>query len=78
MSTYVYILAIAALQLYRRRDNVDGDIQEMRIEQQQKNSEPEWTFMELLQCKDLRMPLILGCSLNAAQQLSGVNIVSVF
>lgn len=69
------MLCVVALQLFRGTDDVELDIEEMKAEQLQMKEEPKWSFKELLRNKNLRMPLILVCSLACAQQLSGINVV---
>lgn len=48
----------------------------MKLEQEQQKREPKWTFKQLIENKDLRMPLYLVCALAVCQQLSGINVVS--
>ena len=67
---------VAALVRFRGTDDVDADLQEMKLEQQQAEREPRWTFPQLLRSRELRMPLVLVVSLASCQQLSGINAVS--
>jgi len=64
-----------ALKRFRGVDDVYYDIQEMKMEKEQADTEPEWSFKMLLQSKDLRLPLGLVCALACCQQLSGINVV---
>ena len=62
---------------FRGTDDVKADIDEMRREYEQQKKEPKWSFGQLLRSKKLRLPLVLVICLAVAQQLSGINIVSV-
>ena len=76
---YIHIfMYIIALQRFRGREDVSLDIDEMLIEQEQHQQEPEWTFMMLLKSKELRLPLILVSCLAMSQQLSGINVVRIW
>ena len=60
---------------FRGTRDVSSDLAEMKLEQEQREVEPPWTFVQLLRSKELRMPLILVLSLSGCQQLSGINAV---
>lgn len=55
------------------------EIHEMKIEQQDSEAENQdsWSIGRALADKTLLLPLLLVCSLQAGQQLSGINAVSV-
>lgn len=76
VNTCTHALILTALIKFRGTDDVEADLQEMKLEQEQSEREPEWTFMQLLRSKELRMALILVVSLASCQQLSGINAVS--
>lgn len=54
------------------------EIYEMKIEQQDSDAEnlDSWSIGRVLVDKTLLLPLLLVCSLQAGQQLSGINAVS--
>ena len=65
----------AALKRFRGTDDVEMDVDEMKLEQQQLQREPKWSVVQLLKTKSLRSPLLLVCALAMCQQLSGINVV---
>jgi SP family facilitated glucose transporter-like MFS transporter 1 len=67
--------AVKALQTFRGEEDVSVFIEEMRAEQEIQRTSPKWTFGMLFRARDLRLPLILLCSLAMSQQLSGINVV---
>ena len=71
------LYTLTAMRVFRGVDNVEDDINEILLEQEQQDLEPKWTFKELLSSKQLRLPLLLVASLASAQQLSGINVVSI-
>ena len=72
------VVLVVALTKFRGTDDIEPDIQEMKQEQRQKVAEPEWSFKELLKSKELRTPLYIVCALATCQQLSGINVVSIY
>lgn len=36
-----------------------------------------WGMTQVLRCRELRLPLLLACSMQAGQQTSGINAVSI-
>lgn len=70
-------LLLVALQKFRGEDDVEADIVEMKREIAEQQNEPAWTLKELLTSRTLRLPLMLVCVLAVAQQLSGINMVSM-
>ena len=75
--SYSTLYTLTAMRVFRGVDNVEDDINEILLEQEQQDLEPKWTFKELLSSKQLRLPLLLVASLASAQQLSGINVVSI-
>lgn len=69
--------AAAALRFYRKRTDVDADMEEMDTEDQQKSSgeNPSFTTKMLLTSPDLRRPLFIAAMLQVIQQFSGINAV---
>ena len=66
---------LIALQKFRGRTDVKADMEEMTREYEIQKSEEEWSFKQLFTARQLRLPLILVCSLAMCQQLSGINVV---
>ncbi|BFZ23720.1 hypothetical protein BsWGS_26759 [Bradybaena similaris] len=64
-----------ALVKFRGSDNVSDEIDEMRTEAQRTVGDKNYTLKQLLTTPELRMPVIIACVLQTAQQWSGVNAV---
>lgn len=72
--------AASALRFYRKRQEVDADMEEMDTEDQQKAASvggetKEFSLKELFICADLRRPLFIASMLQVIQQFSGINAV---
>lgn len=70
--------AAGALRFYRKRTDVDADMEEMDTEDQQKTTSAEtndFTMKQLLTSPDLRRPLFIASMLQVIQQFSGINAV---
>lgn len=66
----------AALQRLRGWDNVEGELTEMRLEEQSERAEGRLSVLSLLSQRSLRWQLVSIIVMNMGQQLSGVNAVS--
>ncbi|XP_029011024.1 solute carrier family 2, facilitated glucose transporter member 1a [Betta splendens] len=64
-----------ALQRLRGRDDVDAELEEMRVEDQSEKDEGRLSALSLLSQRSLRWQLVTVVVLNMGQQLSGVNAV---
>lgn len=64
-----------ALRVFRGKDDVTDDMDEMRAESAMQKKEKKWTFGQLFRAVDLRLPLVIVCALATCQQLSGINVV---
>ena len=73
----MFIFFCLALQIFRGTTDVHHDIIEMKNEYKQQLAEPKWSFKKLFTTKSLRLPLLIVCALACAQQLSGINVVSI-
>lgn len=69
-------LSPSALQRLRGWDNVDGELSEIRLEDQSERSEGHLSVLSLLSQRSLRWQLVSIIIMNMGQQLSGVNAVS--
>ncbi|XP_069774500.1 solute carrier family 2, facilitated glucose transporter member 5 isoform X2 [Narcine bancroftii] len=67
--------ARAALKRLRGVDDVDGEIEEMRLEDQSEKAEGRLSVQNLCSFRSLRWHLITVVVLNMGQQLSGVNAI---
>ncbi|KYB25426.1 solute carrier family 2, facilitated glucose transporter member 1 isoform X2 [Tribolium castaneum] len=71
-------LALKQLALIRntKEELLDHEIQELKLEEQDNDTEGEdWSIIRVLGDKSLLLPLLLVCSLQAGQQFSGINAV---
>ena len=70
---------VVALRFYRKRTDVDADMEEMDTEDQQKSTGEDTTFTMkmLVTSPDLRRPLFIASMLQVIQQFSGINAVSI-
>ena len=68
----------SALKFYRKKEDVDADMEEMDTEDQSKTTGASTTFTlkMLLTAPDLRRPLFIAAMLQVIQQFSGINAVS--
>ncbi|CAG9815636.1 unnamed protein product [Phaedon cochleariae] len=72
---------VALKQLQKIRDMKEeflvGEIEDLKLEQQDNelNAGHTWNVLKVLSDKSLLLPLVLVCSLQAGQQLSGINAV---
>ncbi|KAL1457040.1 hypothetical protein WDU94_001716 [Cyamophila willieti] len=64
-----------ALRKLRASNQIEVDIEEMRVEQIAQQSESNMTMSELLCSSTLRQPLIIGVVMQLSQQFSGINAV---
>ena len=86
-------VARAALQFYRRTDDVSNDMEEMDTECQQQQQQQDsaaagdtdksmadkpFTLAQLLRSAGLRRPLFVACMLQVIQQFSGINAVRLY
>jgi len=86
-------VARAALQFYRRTDDVSNDMEEMDTECQQQQqlqdsaaagdtdksmADKPFTLAQLLRSAGLRRPLFVACMLQVIQQFSGINAVRLY
>ncbi|XP_052274456.1 solute carrier family 2, facilitated glucose transporter member 1-like isoform X4 [Dreissena polymorpha] len=62
-----------ALVKLRGTFNVENEMEEMRIEARKANTLEQFTLKKLLTTPDLKMPIIIACTLQVAQQWSGIN-----
>lgn len=70
--------AVAALQFYRRMEDVSIDMEEMDTESGNMDGSDEreqFTVKKLFTDRNLLMPLLIACALQVVQQLSGINAV---
>lgn len=59
-------------------DSLGDEIEILRLEDQENIKQGDtWSIRKVLKSKSLLLPLLLVCSLQAGQQLSGVNAVSI-
>lgn len=59
-------------------DSLGDEIEILRLEDQENIRQGDtWSIRKVLKSKSLLLPLLLVCSLQAGQQLSGVNAVSI-
>lgn len=63
------------MQRLRGRDDVDAEMEEMRLEDQSERAEGRLSVFSLLSQRSLRWQLISVIIMNMGQQLSGVNAV---
>lgn len=62
----------------KNEEQLLGEIQELKAEEDDENSnDTEWNLFKVLFDKTLLLPLLLVCSLQAGQQFSGINAVSL-
>ncbi|XP_046547084.1 solute carrier family 2, facilitated glucose transporter member 1-like [Haliotis rubra] len=64
-----------AMQKLRGYDNVEDEIDEMRMEAKKSGNAKNFTLKELLTTHDLRMPTLIACVGQVSQQWSGINAV---
>ncbi|XP_078413955.1 solute carrier family 2, facilitated glucose transporter member 5 [Cetorhinus maximus] len=69
------VKAKAALRRIRGWDDVDDEIEEMRLEDQSEKAEGHMSVLHLFTFRSLRWQLISIIALNMGQQLSGVNAI---
>jgi Sugar (and other) transporter len=50
----------------------------MRLANLREMSTGQWSIIRLIKSESLRWPLLLVCAMQAGQQLSGINAVSLF
>ena len=65
-----------ALQKLRGYHDVNDEIEEMRIEARKASSVQTFTLKQLLTTPELKLPIIIACVSQVAQQWSGINAVS--
>ena len=66
----------SALQKLRGYHDVNDEIEEMRIEARKASSVQTFTLKQLLTTPELKLPIIIACVSQVAQQWSGINAVS--
>lgn len=64
-----------ALKRLRSTEDVETDIEEMKIEERAEHSEATISMLQLILSPTLRAPLIVGVVMHLSQQLSGINAV---
>ncbi|ESO81904.1 hypothetical protein LOTGIDRAFT_198401 [Lottia gigantea] len=64
-----------ALTILRGYDNVEQDIQEMKIENEAQKSEAQVNIWKLLTSKSLRMALIISVVMHLSQQFGGITAI---
>ncbi|XP_067659653.1 solute carrier family 2, facilitated glucose transporter member 3-like [Haliotis asinina] len=64
-----------AMQRLRGYDDVEDEIDEMRMEAKKSGNAKNFTLKELLTTPDLRMPTLIACVGQISQQWSGINAV---
>jgi MFS transporter, SP family, ERD6-like sugar transporter len=76
----ILILIILALNRLRAHDNllVENEINQLEIEKQQMNNQKEVSYLSLVKESGLFKALIVSIGLQAAQQFSGILVVSVY
>ncbi|XP_052761204.1 solute carrier family 2, facilitated glucose transporter member 1-like isoform X2 [Mya arenaria] len=62
-----------ALVKLRGYDNVEEEMEEMRVEARRASSVEQFTLKKLLTTPELKLPIIIACTLQVAQQWSGIN-----
>ncbi|KAK3603513.1 hypothetical protein CHS0354_030370 [Potamilus streckersoni] len=67
--------ATKALRRLRGRNDVENEIEEMRSEAKKASSIKQFTLKELLTTPELKLPIIIACLMQVAQQWSGINAV---
>ncbi|KAL3861432.1 hypothetical protein ACJMK2_007466 [Sinanodonta woodiana] len=67
--------ATKALRRLRGRNDVEDEIEEMRTEAKKASSIKQFTLKELLTTPELKLPIIIACLMQVAQQWSGINAV---
>lgn len=72
----LYALSPSALQRLRGWENVEEELEEMRLEEQSERAEGRLSVLSLLSQRSLRWQLVSIIIMNMGQQLSGVNAVS--
>ena len=70
--------ATSALTWLRGRIDVHSEMDEMRAEQEKMKLTPHISFKEMFTNGALRSPLIIALMMMLAQQLSGINAVSLY
>ena len=70
--------AVSALTWLRGRIDVHAEMDEMRAEQEKMKLTPHISFKEMFTNGALRSPLIIALMMMLAQQLSGINAVSIY
>ncbi|XP_078577140.1 solute carrier family 2, facilitated glucose transporter member 5-like [Branchiostoma floridae x Branchiostoma japonicum] len=68
----------SALKRLRGTSEVDGAIQEMRLEHENEMKEPKITVIALLKSRSLRPQLIIAVGVMMANQLSGINAIFAY
>ncbi|GCC40511.1 hypothetical protein chiPu_0024857, partial [Chiloscyllium punctatum] len=69
----VHMYCVQALRRIRGWDDVDDEIEEMRLEDQSEKAEGHMSVLNLFSFRSLRWQLVSIIVLNMGQQLSGVN-----
>jgi hypothetical protein len=64
------------LRKFRGYLDVEDEIDEMKVEARKSQSVEEFSLKKLLTTPELRVPIIIACCLQIAQQFSGINAVS--
>lgn len=72
-----FILPCQALQMFRNTPHVNDELYEMSQALQASQNEEALPFRKLFKIAELRGPLFIVIVLQVAQQLSGVNAVSI-
>lgn len=76
---FFFRLALARIRCVNE-SMLEDELQELRIEQQdaEAGGSDSWNIAKVVTDKTLLLPLLLVCSLQAGQQFSGINAVSIF
>ena len=67
---------LAALRKLRGYEDVEDEIDEMKVEARKQQSVKLFSIKQLLTAPDLRVPVIIACVGQISQQWSGINAVS--
>ncbi|KAL4220892.1 Solute carrier 2 [Mactra antiquata] len=67
-----------ALKKFRGHDDVEHEIEEMRIEARRSSSTESFTMKQLLTTPELKLPLIISLVVQVAQQWSGINAAMAY
>ena len=71
-----YDCSVPGLRKLRGYLDVEDEIDEMKVEARKSQSVEEFSLKKLLTTPELRIPVIIACCLQIAQQFSGINAVS--